>query len=231
MEIIPAIDLLDGRCVRLTRGEFGTETYYSNDPIAVAVDFERQGARRLHIVDLAGARDGIPVAHALIAQICSAVGIPVQAGGGIRTLESARMLLNGGVDRLVIGTAAVEGDASFYNEFGDKVALGLDVKFGEAATHGWASMAGDYLQAARQAEKAGCRRIVFTNVMRDGSMRGIDPEPVRALLAAVSIPVIASGGVASMADVKTLFDLGVESVIVGKAIYEGKISLSHVTGE
>lgn len=234
-EIIPAIDLQGGRCVRLLQGQFGSETVYRDDPVQVALRWQEEGASRLHLVDLEGAKVGRPCQLEVVRAICCAVSIPVQLGGGIRCLEDANRALEVGVSRVVIGTAAVEDPTVarlIFEQLGARAALALDVWDDRVAIHGWQTQSKvDYLTFARQMARLGVQRIIFTNIRQDGTLSGAEIEPIARLLEVVSMPVIASGGVASVEDLLRLRSLqtqGLEGVIIGKALYEGKISLSEV---
>lgn len=227
IEIIPAIDILGGRCVRLLKGDYQQQTVYGSDPLVIARRWAEEGAPRLHIVDLGGALEGYPEQLELIGDLCRAVEIPTQVGGGIRTLEHAQSVLEAGADRVIIGTTAIENPelaAAMFETLGEQAVLGLDARDGQAATQGWqATTAHNYLSVAQAAEQWGAKRIIFTNIDLDGTLSGTQVEPIRALIQAVSIPVIASGGVSRLEDLQALNALskeGLEGVIVGKALYE-----------
>lgn len=233
-EVIPAIDLRGGRCVRLLKGAFDSETVYSHDPVSVALRWQAEGAKWLHIVDLDGAKQGAPMQIEIVQIICQTVAIPIQMGGGIRTMEDVERALQAGANRVVVGTAVTLDERfaqTLFEQFGEQVALGLDVREDKVATHGWLTdLESNYLLFARRMEQLGAKRIIFTNISLDGTLEGVDLEPIRALLNAVSIPVIASGGVASHTDIHRLKELssaGLEGVIVGKALYEGRVSLKE----
>lgn len=231
-EVIPAIDLRGGYAVRLLQGDYARETRYHDDPVALAQHWAQRGAPRVHVVDLDGAKAGEPVQLALIQRIARAVSIPVQVGGGVRTETHIRQLLDAGVERVILGTVAVQDPdfaARMFRTYGERIALALDVKSGAAATHGWQTVsATPYLEFAQQMARLGAPRLIFTQIERDGTLQGVAVEPLRALLAAVSIPVIASGGVRDEADLHTLSTIArstsLEGVIVGKALYEGTLS-------
>ncbi|MCX7924797.1 MAG: 1-(5-phosphoribosyl)-5-[(5-phosphoribosylamino)methylideneamino]imidazole-4-carboxamide isomerase [Fimbriimonadales bacterium] len=230
-DVIPAIDLRGGYAVRLLQGDYERETRYHDDPIAVAQHWTQRGAPRLHIVDLDGAKSGEPVQQEIIARIIQAVNIPVQVGGGIRSEAHIQRLLNAGAERVILGTIAVQ-DPDFaermFRTYGERVALALDVKSGVPATHGWQIASGTpYLEFARQMAQRGASRLIFTQVELDGTLQGVTLEPLTELLKAVSIPVIVSGGVRDVVDIRTLRALArstsLEGVIVGKALYEGTL--------
>ncbi|MCS7300910.1 MAG: 1-(5-phosphoribosyl)-5-[(5-phosphoribosylamino)methylideneamino]imidazole-4-carboxamide isomerase [Fimbriimonadales bacterium] len=231
-EIIPAIDLRGGYAVRLLQGDYARETRYHDDPVAVAQRWAQRGAPRLHVVDLDGAQAGEPVQVALIQRIAQAVDIPIQVGGGVRSEAHIQNLLRAGAERVILGTIAVQ-DPDFakrmFHTYGERIALALDVKSGATATHGWQTVSETpYLEFARQMAQRGAPRILFTQIERDGTLQGVDLEPLRALLEIVAVPVIASGGVRDEGDLIALRALAqstsLEGVIVGKAFYEGTLS-------
>ena len=232
MEVIPAVDIRNGKCVRLLQGKFDQETVFADDPVEMAVHWESLGARRLHVVDLDGAKTGEPQNLDVIGRIASTVKIPVQMGGGIRTIETAWQVLGLGVDRVVIGTSAVldrDFARAMFQEFGERVALGLDAHDGFVATHGWQETgklrAVDF---AQDMERLGARRIIHTDISRDGMLEGVNLAAMEAMARAVSVPVIASGGVTGIEDIrnlKKLEPLGIEGVIAGKALYTGSLDL------
>ena len=230
-EVIPAIDLRGGYAVRLRQGDYAQETRYHDDPIALAQHWAQQGAPRLHLVDLDGALAGYPVQLELIRRILRAVAIPVQVGGGVRSEEAVRALLEAGADRVIVGTLAVELPdiaETIFRKYGARVALALDVKSGRAASAGWQSVSETpYLLFAQQMAQRGAPRIIFTQVERDGTLQGVDQEPLLALLQAVAVPVIVSGGVRDASDLAALRTLAqtttLEGVVVGRALYEGAL--------
>jgi phosphoribosylformimino-5-aminoimidazole carboxamide ribotide isomerase len=229
IEIIPAIDLSGGRCVRLLQGDFAQETVFSDDPVAVAREWERRGGRRLHLVDLDGARIGEPQNWEVVERIVAAIAIPVELGGGLRRVEIIERALAAGVDRVCAGTAAAL-DPGWTRDacarFGERLALDVAARQGRVAIRGWQEVTDrPVIEFARELEALGARRIVFTEVARDGAMRGVNVESVRAMAAAVSIPVIASGGVTTADDVRALRDTGVEGCIIGRALYEGTLTI------
>ncbi len=231
MLIIPATDILGGRCARLYQGRFDRATVYSDDPVAVARAWAEAGARWLHIVDLDAARTGQPVNLGIIRAICRAVSVPVQCGGGVRTLSRVEELLGLGVSRVVVGTAAFT-DPHFLAEacrrFGDRIAVALDVRDGHVAISGWEStVALDPVEAVRRVEAAGVRRIILTDAGRDGTLGGANLDLVRQVLGAASVPVIVGGGVGGLEDIRALKALGVEGVILGRALYEGRLDLKE----
>jgi phosphoribosylformimino-5-aminoimidazole carboxamide ribotide isomerase len=237
IQLFPAIDLRDGRAVRLLRGEFGAETVYSEDPVAVAGAYEAAGARWVHVVDLDAARTGEPANLALVAAIASAVSCPVQAGGGVRTADAAARLLDAGVTRVVVGTAAVEEPAlvdALCRRYPGRVAAGLDARGSRLAVRGWTeTSAADLTDAARRLEDAGVAALVVTEIARDGTMAGPDLDQLEAVLSATAVDVVASGGVGSLADLRSLSGLEpvpgrrLAGVIVGRALYEGRFSVQE----
>jgi len=231
MILYPAIDLKDGQCVRLLRGEMEAATVFGDDPAAQAARFEAAGCEWLHLVDLNGAFAGKPVNGAAVEAILAEVGVPCQLGGGIRDMATIEGWLSRGLARVILGTVAVENPAlvrEAARTFPGKVAVGIDARKGRVATRGWAEetevMATDL---ARQFEDAGVAALIYTDIDRDGAMGGPNIEATEALARAVAIPVIASGGVSSMADLLALRDTGViAGAISGRALYDGAIDLS-----
>ena len=236
MLLIPAIDLKDGRCVRLEQGDMNEATVFSEDPAAMARHWLNMGARRLHLVDLNGAFAGKPKNEAAILSILKEVGdeIPVQLGGGIRDLETIERLLDDGLETIIIGTAAVK-NPGFLQEaclaFGGHIMVGLDARDGKVATDGWSKLTGhEVIDLAKKYEDYGVEAIVYTDIGRDGMLQGINIEATLRLAQAVSIPIIASGGLTSLKDIDELCaieDDGVVGVIAGRAIYNGNINLTE----
>jgi phosphoribosylformimino-5-aminoimidazole carboxamide ribotide isomerase len=236
VELYPAIDLRAGKVVRLTQGSYDSETVYGHDPVDVACAFEEAGAPWIHVVDLDGARSGQLTQTAVIAAVCGAVRVPVQCGGGVRDLDRAAALFEAGVARVVVGTAAVERPAlvaAMDARWPGRVAVGLDPRGGQVRVHGWEQGSGlNVLELARVVAGEGAAALVVTDIARDGMLAGPDLDGLRAVLdAAADVPVIASGGVARLDDLATLADLRsaegrlLAGVIVGKAIYEGKVTV------
>ncbi len=232
MLLIPAIDLKDGKCVRLRQGNMNDVTVFSEDPVAMARHWVAQGARRLHVVDLNGARSGRPINETVIKKIIKAVGddIPVQLGGGIRDLDIIERYIDDGVTYVVIGTAAVKSPGFLQDAcsaFGGHVIVSLDAKDGKVATDGWSKLTGhDVIDLAKKFEDYGVDSILYTDIGRDGMMTGVNIEATVQLARAVNIPVIASGGVASLADIERLCAVeeeGIEAAILGRSLYEGTI--------
>lgn len=232
--IIPAIDLKDGKCVRLYQGRKEEVTVFSRDPVAVAKGWEEAGAKLLHLVDLDGAFAGVPKNAQVIKQILKEVKIPVQLGGGIRNLETIERLLDQGVSRVILGTSAIMNPRLIEKAcalYGERIVLGLDAKDGLVAIKGWEEQAPKtYLELAEEMEGLGVRRVIFTDIKRDGTLQGPNLESTRLLAEKTSLKVIASGGISSLEDIKNLLELepyGVEGAIVGKALYTGSIRLEE----
>ncbi|MCB1896392.1 MAG: 1-(5-phosphoribosyl)-5-[(5-phosphoribosylamino)methylideneamino]imidazole-4-carboxamide isomerase [Rhodocyclaceae bacterium] len=235
MLLIPAIDLKDGQCVRLKQGEMDDVTVFSEDPVAMARHWVDAGARRLHLVDLNGAFAGKPKNEAVIKAIVAEVGdeIPVQLGGGIRDLDIIERYLDDGISYVIVGTAAVKNPGFLQDActaFGGHIIVGLDAKDGKVATDGWSKMTGhDVVDLARKYEDYGVEGIIYTDIGRDGMLTGVNVEATVKLARALRIPVIASGGIASMADIDALCAVereGIEAAITGRAIYQGTLDFS-----
>ncbi|WP_255169415.1 1-(5-phosphoribosyl)-5-[(5-phosphoribosylamino)methylideneamino]imidazole-4-carboxamide isomerase [Natrononativus amylolyticus] len=229
-EVIPAVDVADGEVVQLVQGERGTEKRYG-EPVEAARRWIDAGAESLHLVDLDGAFEGERGNAAAIDALVEAVDVPVQLGGGIRTAEEAIDLLERGVDRVILGTAAVENPeivAEISDRYPESVVVSLDARGGEVVVEGWTEGAGiTPVEAAARYADLGAAAILFTNVDVEGRLEGVATEPVRELVAATEIPIVASGGVASLADVRALEEAGAAAVVVGTALYEGRFSLAE----
>ncbi len=233
MDLYPAIDLRDGRCVRLHQGDYAQETVYGDDPVAQARAFADAGAGWIHVVDLDAARTGVPENRDVVAAIARAVDVPVQSGGGVRSIEAAHALLSAGVERVVIGTAALQDpDMVRALAIDHRVAVGLDAKSGEVATDGWLVGSGrTVLDVARSFADAGVDAFVITDIARDGTLEGPDLVGLTEVLGATPVDVIASGGVGTMDDLAALDAVEVggrrlSGVIAGKAIYEGHVDVA-----
>ena len=230
MEVIPTIDLMHGKVVRLYQGDFKKETVYSEDPVQVAQEWAKAGAPRIHVVDLDGARDGSPANLDAVGRVAASVEVPLQVGGGIRTLETARNVTSLGVARIVLGTAAVR-DSKLVREacqtLGPKaVVVGVDARDGKVAIQGWlesASIAAEELM--REMVALGVGRFIYTDVSRDGTLKGPSFQAIATLMEEIEKPVIASGGISTMEDLERLAALGVEGAIVGVALFTGAIDL------
>lgn len=231
MELIPAIDLKDGRCVRLFQGDFAQTTVYSDDPVATACRWVDQGAARLHVVDLDGARTGRPTNIDAVLAIVRAVGVPVQLGGGLRREEDVGAALDLGVERVILGTAAVEQAdlvARLLARFGDRLIVGVDARDGRVATAGWTETADvRAVDLVRHMADLGVRRVIYTDISRDGTLTEPNFEALAELIWPGGPAVVASGGIAQVAHLTRLAALGAEGAIVGKALYDGKIDLGQ----
>ena len=229
MEIIPAVDIKDGKCVRLYQGDYSMETVFSDDPVGMAMEWQSMGATRLHIVDLDGADAGEPCNLNIITRINDVVWIPLQVGGGIRNMETIGKLLKVGIDRVILGTAAVE-DPELVKEacrcFGKSIIIGIDVIEGRVAIHGWKNSTElTAIELAMSMAKLGAKRFIYTDINRDGTLTEPNFIATFELVDAIRFPVIASGGISSLIHLKVLNKLGVEGAIIGKALYTGDINL------
>jgi len=231
MLIIPAIDLKDGRCVRLFQGEMDQETVYFEDPVDAAKHWLSEGASFLHIVDLNGAVEGRPVHTKQVAAICQQPGLSVELGGGLRSIDAVQAAFDLGVARVVIGTAAYDNEEflrSLCKKFPGKIVVGIDARQGKVAVKGWKeTTAMDAVELAQRCEQDGAARIIYTDISRDGTRDGVNLAETIKIAQAVKIPIIASGGVATLDDIRGLRPLekeGVEGVIVGKALYSGSFT-------
>ncbi|OOR91380.1 1-(5-phosphoribosyl)-5-[(5-phosphoribosylamino)methylideneamino]imidazole-4-carboxamide isomerase [Moraxella caviae] len=234
MLIIPAIDLKDGKCVRLKQGRMEDDTVFSDDPVAMATQWVNQGARRLHLVDLNGAFDGVPVHKEVVTAIAKAhPDLPIQLGGGVRSLSTIEQYLSAGLNYIIIGTKAAE-EPEFVEEacreFSGAIMVGIDAKDGMVATHGWANVTDvKATELAKRFADAGVSSIVYTDIAKDGMMAGVNIEQTVALAKACGLPVIASGGVTNLDDIKALkpYSEHLLGAITGRAIYEGQLDLAQ----
>ena len=235
-EVIPAIDLRGGRCVRLLQGDFDAETTYGDDPVAMAKRWESEGGQRLHVVDLDGAARGQRAHGSVIAEICAALSIPVQVGGGLRDLDAVASVLDAGADRAILGTAAVSHPTlveEACKRYPGRIVVGIDQRDGKVATAGWVDEAATTpLDVARRGDAAGAAAIVFTDIRRDGTGDGANLDATVAFASGHGVPVIVSGGVATVEDVRlarAAFDGGanLSGVIIGRALYESAIDLGE----
>ena len=232
MLIIPAVDVKNGQCVRLAQGDFNRVTVYAENPADVASRWAQKGAKRIHLVDLDGSVAGLPKNAPVIVEIAQSVPVPVEVGGGIRSMETVNYYLENGVSSVILGTAAIQ-DETFVRTAArthrGKIILGIDALGGEVAVRGWTQKTGENaVELARRYARDGIQAIVYTDIARDGMETGVNVEQTRALAKAVDIPVIASGGVATLADIDALLavkDCSFYGVIVGRALYTGAIAL------
>lgn len=232
MEVIPAIDLLEGRCVRLYQGDYDQSQVFGENPADIAKQWVEQGATRLHVVDLDGAKAGKVVNSSAIESIVNAVSVPVEVGGGLRSTESVQQLFNIGVEWAILGTVAVEQPQlvqELTQKFPQQIIIGIDARNGNVATRGWLETSSVLAtQLAVQMQELGAAELIYTDIHRDGTLSGPNLDALRELAAVVDIPIIASGGVSSVTDLLSLLALepqGVKSVIVGRALYTGDVSL------
>ena len=229
MELWPAIDLRGGRCVRLLQGDYDRETVFGEDPVAMARGFAAAGAKRLHIVDLDGAKAGGPVQAELVGRMVAATGLPCQLGGGVRSRETAAAYLAAGVSRVIIGSLAVEEPDAFIalvEEFPGRIVLGLDARDGRVAVRGWLETSGALaVEIAQRHARLPLAAIVYTDIATDGMLSGPNLPALREMIAATPLPVIASGGVAGADDIRRVAEIGAAGCIVGKALYAGAVTL------
>ncbi len=234
MEIIPAIDLLNGKCVRLNQGNYNEVTKFNSDPVKQAQIWEKQGAKRLHLVDLDGAKTGEPINDLTIKRIRKSISIPIQLGGGIRNVDRAKELFDIGIDRIILGTIAIESPELvkvLSEKYPRKIAVGIDAKEGMVATRGWIKQSEiTSIELAKQLNKLELAAIISTDISTDGTLKGPNVQALREIAEISRNPVIASGGIGSIADLISLADLeneGIEAIIVGRALYDGSIDLKE----
>jgi phosphoribosylformimino-5-aminoimidazole carboxamide ribotide isomerase len=229
--ILPAIDLRGGQCVRLRQGDYAQETVFGDDPAAMARRWVAEGAQWLHLVDLDGAKAGRPMNGASVRRIVETAGVPCQVGGGLRTEEDIKAALDWGVARVIIGTKALKSPAWFHavcERWPGKVVLGIDARGGRVATEGWLETSDvSALELARRCAATSLAAIVYTDIGRDGMLQGANVEAMTALAAAMPVPVIASGGVTTLEDIRRLAANKLAGCIIGRALYEGKIDLQE----
>jgi len=234
MILFPAIDIRNGKCVRLIQGDYDQEIIYNDSPTEMAKEWERQGAKYIHVVDLDGAKTGNSLNREAIQAIAKSVSIPVQVGGGIRTMEIIDAHIASGVSRVIIGTAAIQ-DKPFLKQavekYGEKIAVSIDARKGFVATDGWTEtsdvLAVDLL---RELDLIGIKTVIYTDILKDGMMQGPNFQELELMDKASAINIVASGGVSTETDIAQLEDLELYGAIIGKALYEGKISLEKVLG-
>lgn len=231
MEIIPAVDIRGGRCVRLYQGDYDQETVFDEDPVTAALTWYSQGARWLHIVDLDGAVAGEPRNMELVGQIIEETGLLIELGGGIRQEKVAESLLSQGVSRLILGTAAIENRElvrKLCQKFGEAIAVSLDARDGKIAIHGWRkNTVVKVLHLSREMVDAGVRRLIYTDIKRDGTLTEPNFDMIKRLTAEASVPVIVAGGITRLEHLHRLKKLGAEGAVIGKALYTGDINLGE----
>jgi len=231
MEIIPAVDIKGGKCVRLYQGDYQKETVFSENPVDVAMGWKAQGARRLHVIDLDGAAGGEPLNIRVIESIVKQTKLPVQLGGGIRDETTVAKLLDMGINRVILGTVAVENPElikTLCRKYGESIVIGIDARDGYVATHGW--LEGTEIEALElglQIAELGARRIIYTDIKRDGTLTGPGFEAIAEMVKGVKLPIIAAGGISKLSHLTKLKKLGVEGAILGRALYTGDINLKE----
>lgn len=235
MIIFPAIDILNGKCVRLIQGDYQQETVYSDSPVNMALEWESKGAEYLHLVDLDGAKTGQSINKQVIKEIAQSVSIPVQVGGGIRSIETVKEHIENGVSRVIIGTAAIS-DPDFLQEavdtYEDKIAVSIDAKNGYVATDGWTRTSEiKAIDLLLELEQMGVETIVYTDILKDGMLQGPNFAELTTINQATSIDVIASGGVTTKEDVKQLQSMDLYGAIIGKALYDGNLKFEDLVGD
>lgn len=235
MILFPAIDLYEGQAVRLLKGDYAQKTVYSDDPASVALDFKNAGATHIHLVDLQGARDGGTPNLETVLKIKETSGLFAEIGGGIRDMETVRAYLDNGLDRVILGTAAVKNPA-FLEEalqtYGDKITVGVDIKDGKVAVHGWTEKSElDAFDFCEKLQKLGVSHIICTDISKDGAMKGTNRELYRELSEKFNMKITASGGVSTMDDIRALKEMNLYGAIIGKAYYIGAIDLKEAVRE
>lgn len=231
MIIFPAIDLKDGKCVRLYQGKFEESEVVGEEPLKVAMSFKESGAEYIHMVDLDGALNGEIKNLEVISKIVRTVGIPVELGGGIRDMKTMNMLIEAGVSRVILGTAALKNPQfvmESVKKYGEKIAVGIDAKNEKVAVSGWLDVSNvDYIDFAKEMEKIGVKTIIFTDISKDGTLQGPNLEQLGKIQNSVSCNIIASGGIKDIDDLKIINKMGIYGAITGKAIYSGNINLKE----
>ncbi|MGE6259663.1 1-(5-phosphoribosyl)-5-[(5-phosphoribosylamino)methylideneamino]imidazole-4-carboxamide isomerase [Heyndrickxia sporothermodurans] len=229
MKIIPAIDLIEGKCVRLFQGKFNTSTEVGSDPRTQISQFINDGAELVHIVDLDGARKGVPAQFELIKKLTEISTIPIEVGGGIRDFETIENYITAGVTRIVLGTAAIEDEAFLkkaLSTFKQHIVIGIDAINGKVATHGWETISEiNYIEFAKKMEMLGVETIIYTDISKDGTMSGPNQVELENIVNSVDCTIVASGGIRNMQDIEALKEIGITEAIVGKAIYNGEVQL------
>ena len=229
LEILPAIDIKDGNCVRLLKGDFATAEKVAEDPVLTAQGFEKSGATLLHMVDLDGAKDAVPRNREVFLRVARSTSLKIEVGGGIRNMDTVDYYLSNGIERVILGSAAIK-NPQFVKEavqkYGDRIVVGIDAKNGKVAAEGWMDDSEvDYLKLAKQMEQIGVRYIVFTDISKDGTLSGPNLNQLDAINKAVSCNIIASGGICYIGDIQALKELGVYGAICGKSLYKGTLEL------
>lgn len=231
MDIIPAIDIRNGKCVRLYQGDYSRETIFSEDPASVAMKWQSLGAKRIHVIDLDGAASGKPVNLKIVSSIIKQIKIPVQLGGGIRNEADIKALLEIGINRIILGTAAIEKSQLIKNlcqRYDEAIMISIDARAGYVATHGWHKESNiKAIDLAKQMSDNGVRRIIYTDIKRDGTLTEPSYEAISEIINMVKIPVIAAGGISRLSHLKRLAEIGAEGAIVGRALYTGNIDLKQ----
>ena len=231
IELIPAIDLIGGKCVRLTKGDYDSKKVYNEDPVAQAKEFEAMGFHRLHVVDLDGAKSGKTVNIDTVKRIAAVKGLYSEIGGGIRNMETVSRYLEAGVDRVILGTAALRDPSFLKNalrEYGDRIAVGVDLKDGKVAVKGWLETSNnDGIEFLKELEDLGVEGVIVTDISRDGAMKGTNLDLYGRIKEEVSLKVTASGGVSTIEDIVALKSMGLYGAIIGKAYYTGAIKLKE----
>ncbi len=232
MIILPAIDILGGMCVRLTKGEYGTAEKVAADPVETALSFEKSGAGYIHMVDLDGAKEGVLVNGDIYTEVAKRVNVPIEVGGGIRGMDAVEYYLSSGIDRVIIGSAALTNPGlvrEAIKEYGsDHIAVGIDALGGMVKTAGWLEESDvNYIDLAREMEKMGVKYVIFTDISRDGTLTGPNLEQLSALSEAVSMNIIASGGIRDIDNIRDLAKMNLYGAICGKSIYSGSLSLAE----
>lgn len=235
MRVLPAIDLKDGQCVRLQKGDYGTAHKVAEDAVETARGFLAAGAELIHMVDLDGAKDGSHANYDVVRRVLAETGAAVELGGGVRTMADVEAVLALGVSRVIIGSAAVKNPAlvrEAVEKFGDKIAVGIDARGGTVRTEGWLKDSGaDYIEFAKQMESFGVRTIIFTDIDKDGMLEGPNFDQLARLREAVSCGIVASGGVSMLSDIARLREMGIDEAIAGKAVYTGALDLAAAIRE
>ena len=229
LEILPAIDIKDGNCVRLLKGDFATVEKVAEDPLLTAQRFEKSGATLLHMVDLDGAKDAVPRNREVFLRVAQNTSLKIEVGGGIRSMDTVDFYLSNGIERVILGSAAIKNPqfvAEAVQKYGERIAVGIDAKNGKVAAEGWLDDSEvDYLELARQMEQLGVRYIIFTDISKDGTLAGPNLVQLDAINKAVSCNIIASGGICNIEDIEALKKLGVYGAICGKSLYKGTLEL------